>query len=53
LSLEALGGNLGAFLVLAVAGIAWNVGAFLLLAPRIVPSTPTSAGSGTSVSPWG
>jgi ESS family glutamate:Na+ symporter len=37
LSLEAIGGNLGPFVVLAVAGIAWNVGAFLLLAPRIVP----------------
>lgn len=53
LSLEALGGNLGPFLVLALAGIVWNVAAFLLLAPRIVPSTPTSVVSATSGSPWG
>jgi glutamate:Na+ symporter, ESS family len=46
LSLEALGGNLGAFLVLAGAGIAWNVGAFLLLAPRIVPEFAYERGLG-------
>jgi len=37
LSLQAIGGNLAPFAILAVAGIVWNVGAFLLLAPRIVP----------------
>ena len=46
LSLEAIGGNLGPFLVLAVAGIAWNVGAFLLLAPRIVPEYAYERGLG-------
>jgi glutamate:Na+ symporter, ESS family len=46
LSLEAIGDNLGPFLVLAVAGIAWNVGAFLVLAPRIVPSFPYERGLG-------
>jgi glutamate:Na+ symporter, ESS family len=46
LSLEALGGNLGAFVVLAGAGIAWNVGAFLLLAPRIVPEFAYERGLG-------
>jgi glutamate:Na+ symporter, ESS family len=46
LSLEAIGGNLGPFLVLAVAGITWNVGAFLLLAPRIVPEYAYERGLG-------
>jgi glutamate:Na+ symporter, ESS family len=46
LSLEALGGNIGAFAVLAVAGIVWNVAAFLLLAPRIVPEFPYERGLG-------
>jgi glutamate:Na+ symporter, ESS family len=46
LSLDALGGNLGPFLILAVAGIAWNVGAFLLLAPRIVPEYAYERGLG-------
>jgi glutamate:Na+ symporter, ESS family len=46
LSLEAIGGNLGAFLVLAIAGIVWNVGAFLLLAPRIVPEYAYERGLG-------
>jgi ESS family glutamate:Na+ symporter len=46
LSLDALGGNLGAFAVLAVAGIVWNVGALLLLAPRIVPKHPYERGLG-------
>ena len=46
LSLEAIGGNLGPFLVLALAGIAWNVGAFLLLAPRIVPEYAYERGLG-------
>ena len=46
LSLQAIGGNLAPFLVLAVAGIAWNVGAFLLLAPRIVPEYAYERGLG-------
>jgi glutamate:Na+ symporter, ESS family len=46
LSLAALGGNLGAFTVLAVAGIAWNVAAFLVLAPRMVPEFPYERGLG-------
>jgi glutamate:Na+ symporter, ESS family len=46
LSLEAIGGNLGPFLVLAFAGIVWNVGAFLLLAPRIVPEYAYERGLG-------
>ena len=46
LSLEAIGGNLGPFLVLAIAGIAWNVGAFLVLAPRIVPEYAYERGLG-------
>lgn len=37
LSLTAIGENLGPFVILAVAGIAFNVGMFLLLAPRIIP----------------
>jgi glutamate:Na+ symporter, ESS family len=36
LSLQAIGENLGAFAILAVAGIAFNVGIFLWLAPRII-----------------
>lgn len=46
LSLQALGGNLGAFVVLAVAGIVWNVAAFLVLAPRIVPEYAYERGLG-------
>jgi glutamate:Na+ symporter, ESS family len=46
LSLEAIGGNLGPFLVLTVAGIAWNLGAFLVLAPRIVPEYAYERGLG-------
>jgi len=46
LSLEAIGGNLAPFVLLAVAGIAWNVGAFLLLAPRIVPEYAYERGLG-------
>ncbi|MFN2319239.1 MAG: sodium/glutamate symporter [Dermatophilaceae bacterium] len=36
LSLQAIGENLGAFAILAVAGIVFNVGIFLWLAPRII-----------------
>ncbi|WP_130650051.1 sodium/glutamate symporter [Egicoccus halophilus] len=46
LSLDALGGNLGAFAVLTLAGIAWNVSALLVLAPRIVPQHPYERGLG-------
>ncbi len=46
LSLDALGDNLGPFVVLAVAGVAWNVGAFLILAPRIVPEYAYERGLG-------
>ncbi|MFU8841807.1 MAG: sodium/glutamate symporter [Nitriliruptoraceae bacterium] len=46
LSLEAIGGNLGPFVLLAVAGIVWNVAAFLLLAPRIVPEYAYERGLG-------
>ncbi len=37
ISLEALGANLPAFLILGAAGIAWCVAAFWLLAPRMLP----------------
>jgi glutamate:Na+ symporter, ESS family len=46
LSLEAIGGNLGPFVILAAAGIVWNVFAFLYLAPRIVPEYPYQRGLG-------
>jgi glutamate:Na+ symporter, ESS family len=46
LSLDALGGNLAPFALLALAGIVWNVAAFLLLAPRIVPEHPYERGLG-------
>ena len=36
LSLQAIGENIGAFVILAVAGIVFNVGAFLLFAPRFI-----------------
>lgn len=38
ISLKVLGGNLGVFLILSIAGITWNVLAFLFLAPRLIPS---------------
>lgn len=38
LSLTVLGENLGVFLSLAIAGIAWNILAFVFLAPRMIPS---------------
>ncbi len=44
--MEAIGGNLGPFVILAVAGVAWNVVAFLVLAPRIVPDFPYQRGLG-------
>jgi hypothetical protein len=46
LSLDAIGGDVAAFTLLAVAGIAWNVGALLLLAPRIVPEYAYERGLG-------
>ena len=38
ISLQVLGGNLGVFLILSIAGISWNVFAFLFLAPKLIPS---------------
>ena len=46
LSLEALGGNLAPFALLALAGILWNVAAYLLLAPRIIPEHAYERGLG-------
>ncbi|TVR87044.1 MAG: sodium:glutamate symporter [Trueperaceae bacterium] len=46
LSLGALGGNLGPFVLLALAGIVWNVAAYLLLAPRIIPEYAYERGLG-------
>jgi glutamate:Na+ symporter, ESS family len=46
LSVEAIGGDLAPFLLLAAAGIAWNVTAFLLLAPRMIPKDWFARGSG-------
>ncbi len=46
LSLEALGGNLAPFALLAAAAIVWNVAAYLLLAPRIIPEHPFERGLG-------
>ncbi|MEO0805802.1 MAG: sodium:glutamate symporter, partial [Cyanobacteria bacterium J06643_4] len=37
ISLQVIGGNLGIFLILSVAGIAWNIAFFLWFAPRIFP----------------
>ncbi|MCC5947718.1 MAG: hypothetical protein JJT89_04605 [Nitriliruptoraceae bacterium] len=37
LSLQVIADNLGPFVILAVAGIAWNLGAFLLFARRMIP----------------
>ncbi|MGF1480826.1 MAG: sodium/glutamate symporter [Cyanophyceae cyanobacterium] len=37
ISLTVIGANLGAFIILAVAGIIWNIGAFLFIAPRMLP----------------
>ncbi|MBW8174049.1 sodium:glutamate symporter [Ornithinimicrobium sp. Arc0846-15] len=37
LSLEAIGSNIGSFLILCIAGIGLNVGLLLWLAPRVIP----------------
>ncbi len=37
ISLQVIGGNLGIFLVLSIAGIAWNILFFMYYAPRIFP----------------
>ncbi len=37
ISLTVIGGNLGVFLTLSIAGIAWNILFFLYFAPRIFP----------------
>ena len=46
LSLEALGGNLAPFVLLALAGIVWNLIAYLVLAPRIIPENAYERGLG-------
>lgn len=46
LSLAAIGDNLGPFVILAAAGVAWNLIAFLALAPRMVPTYPYQRGLG-------
>jgi ESS family glutamate:Na+ symporter len=46
LSLDALGGHLAPFLLLALAGIVWNLAAYLVLAPRIVPEHAYERGLG-------
>ncbi len=46
LSLGALGGNLGPFALLVLAGIVWNVAAYLVLAPRIIPEHAYERGLG-------
>jgi glutamate:Na+ symporter, ESS family len=46
LSVEAIGGALVPFLLLATVGIVWNVGAFLVLAPRMIPKDWFARGSG-------
>ncbi len=38
LSLSAIASNIGPFLLLAGAGLAWTVGAFIFLAPRMLPN---------------
>ncbi|MBW4545362.1 MAG: sodium:glutamate symporter [Symplocastrum torsivum CPER-KK1] len=38
ISLAVLGSNIGAFLVLSIAGILWNVIVFIYLAPRMIPT---------------
>ncbi len=37
ISLQVIGGNLGIFLTLSIAGIAWNIAFFMWYAPRIFP----------------
>jgi ESS family glutamate:Na+ symporter len=37
INLMILGANMGVFIILSVAGIAWNIWAFLYLAPRMIP----------------
>lgn len=37
IALTVIGANLGAFIILAVAGILWNILAFIFIAPRILP----------------
>jgi ESS family glutamate:Na+ symporter len=38
ISLAAIGANLGAFVILSIAGIVWNIWTFLFLGPRLLPS---------------
>ena len=37
IALTVIGANLGAFIILAVAGIVWNILAFICIAPRMLP----------------
>ena len=37
IALTVIGANLGAFIILAVAGIAWNILAFIYIAPKMLP----------------
>ncbi len=46
LSLQVLGANIWAFLLLATAGILWNLGAFLFLARRMIPKNWFERGIG-------
>lgn len=46
LSLQVLGANIWAFLLLALAGILWNVGAFWFLARRMIPKNWFERGIG-------
>ncbi|HEQ78801.1 MAG TPA: sodium:glutamate symporter [Euryarchaeota archaeon] len=46
LSLQVLGANIWAFLLLAIVGILWNVGAFLFLARRMIPKNWFERGIG-------
>ena len=38
ISLAVLGSNLGPFILLSIAGVAWNIFAFVYLAPRLIPN---------------
>ena len=37
IALTVIGANLGAFIILSIAGILWNIGAFMFLAPKMLP----------------
>ncbi|MEM7554235.1 MAG: sodium/glutamate symporter [Cyanobacteria bacterium P01_A01_bin.84] len=46
ISLQAIGANLPALLILAIAGIIWNVFVYIFLAPRLIPIYPYERGLG-------